>query len=100
MTSIGSSASRSRRDLDEIAPHGDLLELQRLHYDTANSTTKSTIEALLDLVPASQVLFGSDYPYYTIAENAAGLAKLGLSGAAKRAIERGNAQRLMPRLKA
>jgi predicted TIM-barrel fold metal-dependent hydrolase len=56
--------------------------------------------ALLGFVPASQVLFGSDYPYYTIAENTDNLMKLGLSAAVRRAIDRGNAERLMPRLKA
>jgi len=94
------NGSRARKDLEEIAPQGILAELKRLHYDTANSTTKPTMAALLELVPASQVLFGSDYPYYTIAETVAGLRKLGLSPSARRAIEHANAARLMPRLKA
>ena len=92
------NGSRSRPDLAAIAPQGILAELRRLHYDTANSAFKSTMAALLDLVPAAQVLFGSDYPYYTIAENVAGMATLGLAAGVRRAIERDNAVRLMPRL--
>lgn len=56
--------------------------------------------ALLSFVPATQVLFGSDYPYYAVTENVANFAKLGLTEEQLAAIDRGNAERLMPRLKA
>jgi len=45
------------------------------------------------------VLFGSDFPYLTITQNVDGFAKLGLTGRELRAIDRGNAERLLPRLK-
>jgi predicted TIM-barrel fold metal-dependent hydrolase len=48
----------------------------------------------------SQVLFGSDYPYYTIADNLATFDTLGFTPDQRRAIEYANAQRLMPRLRA
>jgi 6-methylsalicylate decarboxylase len=56
--------------------------------------------ALLKFVPVSQVLFGSDYPYVSVVENVADLAKVGLPAAELAAIERDNAVALMPRLKA
>ena len=94
------AGSRTHKDLAEIAPDGIEKELQKLHYDTANSAYPPTMAALLSLVPASQVLFGSDYPYYTVAENVANFAKLVLTDAQRAAIDRGNAERLIPRLKA
>ena len=51
----------------------------------------------MQLVPVSQVLFGSDYPYRTGEDHVIGLAAYGFSAAELRAIGRGNAARLMPR---
>jgi predicted TIM-barrel fold metal-dependent hydrolase len=93
------NASKGRKDLAQIAPEGIEAELKKLHYDTANSAYAPTMAALLAFVPVSQVLFGSDYPYLTIAQNLDGFAALGLGGAERRAIDRGNAERLLPRLK-
>jgi len=93
------AGSRSRKDLAEIAPDGVEAELKKLHYDTANSVYRPTMAALLAFVPASQVLFGSDFPYYTITQNAENFAKLELSAADRAAIDRGNAERLLPQLK-
>ena len=56
--------------------------------------------ALFKLVPESQVVFGTDYPYFPVGAQAASLQKLGLAAAQLRAIESGNAMRLMPRIKA
>jgi predicted TIM-barrel fold metal-dependent hydrolase len=52
---------------------------------------------LLKFVSASQVLFGSDYPYFTLEQNVGGLAEIPLTEADRRAIDRGNAARLLPR---
>ena len=38
-------------------------ELDRFFYDTAQVANAVTINALTQLVPPSQILFGSDYPY-------------------------------------
>jgi len=56
-----------------------------------------TIRALADLVPTSQIVFGTDYPYRTAAEHVAGLAKA-FDGPTLRAIERDNALRILPNL--
>jgi 6-methylsalicylate decarboxylase len=89
-----------RKDLAQFAPDGVEGEFRRLHYDTANATHESSMASLLKLVPGSQVTFGSDYPYVPMAEQAASLRELGLSDAEVRAIESGNAVRLIPRLAA
>jgi predicted TIM-barrel fold metal-dependent hydrolase len=96
---IVNTASRPGKDLTPIAPDGIEAELQKLHYDTANSAYKATMAALLAFVPASQVLFGSDFPYLTIGQNLENFPSLGLTVEQSRAIDRGNAERLFPRLR-
>ena len=87
-------------DYKQKIPDGVQGELKRLFYDTANSAFPQNFAALLAYVPASQVLFGSDTPYVSIAENVKNFGALELSDADRQAIERGNAVRLFPRLKA
>ncbi len=91
---------RARKDVAQIAPDGVERELQRLNYDTANSAYAPTMAALMAFVPATQILFGTDYPYFGIDANLAGLAKINIAAADRRAIERDNALRLLPHLKA
>ncbi len=83
----------------KAAPNGIDHELKRLYYETANAAWKPNLSALLAYVPVSQVMFGTDYPYVTVGDNAAALRRYGLAAADLQAIEYGNAIRLMPRLK-
>jgi predicted TIM-barrel fold metal-dependent hydrolase len=73
-------------------------ELNRFFYDTAQVANAVTIEALAQLVPPSQIVFGSDFPYRTSAETAAGLRQR-FSGTILRGIERDNAARILPGVK-
>jgi 6-methylsalicylate decarboxylase len=86
--------------LKTIAPQGVMAEFARLYFDTANGAWPSSMAGLLKIVSASHILFGSDFPYFTCAQNRDQLAKLGLGRAALAGINSGNAERLMPRLKA
>jgi predicted TIM-barrel fold metal-dependent hydrolase len=88
-----------RPNLKEFAPEGIFGELARLHYDTANATSAPTIAALLKIVKASQITYGTDYPYFPL-DQINELRTLGLSASDLAAIESGNATRLIPRLKA
>jgi predicted TIM-barrel fold metal-dependent hydrolase len=83
----------------DFAPDGIIEELRKLHYDTANATFGPNMAALLKLVPVSQITYGSDYPYFKLDQIQA-LRQSGLAEADLRAIESGNAMRLVPRLKA
>jgi 6-methylsalicylate decarboxylase len=85
-------------ELDATDPHGVYYELKKLHYDIANSTNPSAMAALMNLVPASQILFGSDTPYVPIAVTSASFDKLTLPDDVRLAINRGNAEQLFPRL--
>jgi predicted TIM-barrel fold metal-dependent hydrolase len=82
------------------APHGALAEFDKIHYDTANATAAPSMAALMAMAPTSQIVFGSDYPYFSLEENVAGLAKIRLTAAERQAINRDNAARLLPRLAA
>ncbi len=85
-------------EFDAAIPHGAIAELKRLHYDIANSTNPSAMSALMNLVPVSQILFGSDTPYVPIAVTARGFDATTLPDDVRTAINRGNALKLFPRL--
>jgi predicted TIM-barrel fold metal-dependent hydrolase len=92
--------AQSRKDIKEIAPGGVMAELRRLYYDTANAAWPISLAALLKMVPVSQVVFGTDFPYLPTTLQADELEKSGLSAEALAAIQRDNAIRLIPRLQA
>ena len=85
-------------EFDAADPHGVYYELKKLHYDIANSTNPSAMSALMNLVPVSQILFGSDTPYVPIAVTAKGFDAMTLADDVRAAINRGNALKLFPRL--
>jgi len=91
-------APRLQKNYAAVTPQGLDFELRRLYYDTANAAYAPTMAALVNVVPVSQILFGSDYPYLTSKDNADSLASLDLVPADLAAIRRGNAARLIPRL--
>jgi predicted TIM-barrel fold metal-dependent hydrolase len=82
-----------------FAPDGIEAELRRLYYDTANATHPASMAALLKLVPASQVTYGTDYPYFPL-NQIDNLRQLNLPAADLEAIASGTAGRLVPRLSA
>ncbi len=81
-------------DFAQRAPNGLEYELRRLHYDVAGSADRAAIGALMNLVPTSQILFGSDYPFLPITATAGSMPNLGLSNGDLRAIGRENATAL------
>jgi len=87
----------ARPNLKEFAPEGIEGELRRLHYDTANATSPPALAALFKLVPASQVTYGTDYPYFAL-DQFNNLKTAALSDADLQAIGGDNAVRLLPRL--
>jgi predicted TIM-barrel fold metal-dependent hydrolase len=88
------------RNAAERLPRGFAGEIRKYHYDLAGAANKGAVASLLQLVPASQILFGTDFPPGgTSLDVAHTLSGLGLfSDADLRAIERENAVALVPRL--
>ncbi len=82
----------------ERLPKGIDYELQKLHYDVALAANRPALAALFAYVPASQVLLGTDYPFGGTADTIRGLEAFGLDAGDLKAIYRGNAERLIPRL--
>src|SRR5580692_9618425 len=82
-------------------PDGTLAELKRFYYDTAQTSNKAAMSALSALIPVSQILFGTDFPYRTSIDHVKGLREAGVFNDAEiMEIERGNALKLLPRLAA
>jgi predicted TIM-barrel fold metal-dependent hydrolase len=80
----------------QVAPDSRLGHLRRFYYDTAGSANIVNLQALKMLVPVSQFVFGTDYPWAQPAEIVAGLNQSGLTPDEIRAINRDNALRLLP----
>jgi len=80
-------------------PNGVEAELQRFYYDTAQAAHPYALASLTKLIPVSQIVFGTDFPYRTAIDHVKGLADYGFSASDLEAIERDNAVRLVPRLK-
>ncbi len=87
------------KDVATNAPDGIDAALRRLHFDIAAAAYRPNIAALTSLVPASQILLGSDNPYIPLEDTVRGMKEVGFSERDLRAIGRENALRLFPRLR-
>ena len=92
--------SRQKATAGNLPADGVFPALRRQYYDCAQAATPVTMQALTKLVPVSQVLFGTDFPFTTAQAHLDGLAKCGFSTRELRAIWRGNAEKLLPSLRA
>lgn len=81
------------------APNGVPAEIKKLYFDVANGANPASLSALMETVPVSQVLFGTDFPFVPIHTTTDGLAAYKFSASDLQAIHRDNALRLLPRLR-
>ncbi len=88
------------RNVAPHVPNGVEHELKRFYYDTAQAAHPYALASLTKLIPVSQIVFGTDFPYRTGAEHVKGLIDYGFSAGDLQAIDRDNAMRLIPRLSA
>jgi len=88
------------KNLATRVPNGVEHELKRFYYDTAQAAHPYALASLTKLIPVSQIVFGTDFPYRTAAEHVKGLTDYGFSASELQWIDRDNAVRLLPRLKA
>jgi 6-methylsalicylate decarboxylase len=79
-------------------PNSRLYHLRRFYYDTAQSTNTVQMQALKTIAGASQIVFGTDYPFgATAAKHVQGLRECGLSAEELQAVYTSNALRLFPK---
>lgn len=89
------------KEFQPAVPDGALAELTRFYYDTAQTANKASMSALTAIIPTSQIVFGTDFPYRTAIDHVKGLRASGVFNEAQlKDIERGNAVKLLPRLNA
>ena len=82
-------------------PNGFRAEAAKCFYDTAQSANDVSMGALRKVVPMSQIVFGTDFPFRTADDHVQRLIKGGVFNEVELAqIYRMNALPLLPRLKA
>ena len=79
-------------------PRGIEAEFRTLYFEGAQAFSPVNLEALMKLVPASHILFGTDYNRFPLTHSAKLLADLELPNVVRSGIERDNAIELFPRL--
>ena len=71
----------------------------KFYYDTAQVANPAAMSALSKVVPISQIVFGTDYPFRTAAEHVKGLKECGVFDPKDlQAIDQ-NALRLLPKFR-
>ena len=88
------------KEREQRLPKGVRYELKKFYYDTGQANHAGALSALLQIAPVSQVLYGSDFPFRPGAEVNAGLAEYRFEPNDRLAIDRGNALKLLPKLRA
>jgi predicted TIM-barrel fold metal-dependent hydrolase len=98
-------AERFQIQIVSTPPHKDKFtramvdgELFRFFYDTAQISNAVTLEAVAKLVPITQIVYGTDFPYRTAADHTKGVTAF-FKGDDLKKVDRDNALRLLPRFK-
>ena len=76
-----------------------LYHLRRFFYDTAQSTNIVQMQGLKIVAGAGQIVYGTDYPFCSLAKHVAGLRECGFSPAELEGVYRENALKLFPRFR-
>ena len=99
---IGRFVDRVSRPNENLVrdQHDFQAEVSKFYYDTAQTFNRVPMSGLKQVVPMSQILFGTDYPYRSSIENTTGLTGSKVfDGAELEAIRSENAFKLLPQLR-
>jgi 6-methylsalicylate decarboxylase len=88
-------APKVSQELQKLVPEGPLWYLKRFYYDTAQSANPGALGALMNYVPDTQILFGTDFPYRTAIEQVKQLQGMALDADRLERILRSNARHLL-----
>jgi 6-methylsalicylate decarboxylase len=81
-------------------PDGFPAAAAKFYYDTAQTSNPAAMSALRKVVPVTQIVYGTDYPFRTEADHVKGLKDCGVFSADDlRLVERENILPLLPRFK-
>lgn len=94
----GTIGIRASDGKTEKIPNGVLYELRRLYYECATATYPAPMAALRAFAPPTQYLFGTDFPVVHYETTMEPFSELKLPADVQYALDRGNAERLWPRL--
>lgn len=83
--------------MDEMFPEGIEAEYRRLHFECAQAWAPANMAMLQSMVPASQILFGTDYDRFSLVHSVEQFVQLDLPDDVRLAISNGNARRLFAR---
>jgi predicted TIM-barrel fold metal-dependent hydrolase len=73
-----------------------LYHVRRFHYDTAGSANPVQLQSLKLLVPASQIVFGTDTPLASLPGTVAGIRTSGLTTDEQQGVYRNNLLQILP----
>jgi len=79
----------------ELFPEGITAEFRHLYFECAQAYSPEQMALLMSRVPVSQILFGSDYDRFPLRHAVEQMDRLELLPEDRRAIESGNARRLL-----
>lgn len=94
---LGAAADAASLAKAGAEPDSRLHHLRRFFYDTAGAANPINMQGLKTLVTTSQIVFGTDTPFFDGAPIVQGLRNVGFSEAEIRAIERDNAVKFLPK---
>jgi predicted TIM-barrel fold metal-dependent hydrolase len=90
-------APNLNKTFQQYVPNGVMAELQRFHYDVAQVAYPPALAAITRMIPISQILWGTDFPFRFGWEYVKGLAEFGFRAEDLAKIDRENALTLLPR---
>jgi predicted TIM-barrel fold metal-dependent hydrolase len=94
---IAVATKRLGAEFEKLVPKGAEYELKKLIYEVSNATSPTSLAAVAALVPPSQIVFGTDYPFVPIEATIAGIDAY-WAGPLRDPVYRANAATLLPRL--
>ena len=94
---IAAATRRLGAEFDRLVPNGTEYELKKLFYEVSNAISPTSLAAVAALVPPSQIVFGTDYPFVPIEATVAGIDAF-WAGPLRDPVYRANAATLLPRL--
>jgi predicted TIM-barrel fold metal-dependent hydrolase len=80
-----------------VEPNSRLHHVRRFYYDTAGSANPIQLQSLKLLVPATQIVLGTDFPFGNVPTTVAGVQSSGFSQAELQGIFRDHTLKFLPR---